>query len=586
MPLALDRVHQGDCVELLKKVKPGTIDLVFADPPFNIGYKYDVYDDKREANEYLDWCKAWMKGVHRALKNDGTFWLAIGDEYAAELKLLAQNSVGFHTRTWVIWYYTFGVNCKRGFSRSHTHLFHFVKDEDRFTFNADNPAVRVPSARTLVYADARANPAGRLPDNTWILRPHDAPSDAFSEEQDTWYFSRVAGTFKEREGFHGCQMPEQLLGRIIRTCSDPNQTVLDPFSGSGTTLAVAKKLGRRWIGFELSEEYVARINQRLGAAEEGNQLDGTDDSLAAPSTHEGKRRPQRIRLDAASASAVNASKPRKRGRPLAKNLIVDESQGEAFELALTQLVDSALGEWTPELPLIDAAKGKEFLERCEAQGAEVKAQTLLTRLWQEAHQLIAGQGKSLAMKLGPRISSWSLDQCLPTAEVAMSLTLRETECQVADLFCRPEVTAYFDRWLMSLAPDLSLTELRWATWCRILELRGRSPSAVASEPIDWQAFYRLTDEVDSRLTPGAFVLSDSLNQPLLAGSTLELEGHLERWRGNRAWSDLGVHGYYWFPCGDPKPLVSRIRGSLDCIWQINQVDLAPRTTKLPNQPTA
>ena len=74
-------------------------------------------------------------------------------------------------RSWVIWYYTFWVNCVRGFSRSHTHLFHFVKDPKKATFNADE--IRVPSARQLVYADSRANAKGRLPDDTWILRPQD-----------------------------------------------------------------------------------------------------------------------------------------------------------------------------------------------------------------------------------------------------------------------------------------------------------------------------------------------------------------------------------------------------------------------------
>src|SRR5690606_38957268 len=99
-------------------------------------------------------------------------------------------------------YYTFGVNCKYGFSRSHTHLFHFVKDPKKFTFNAADPEIRVPSARQLVYGDRRANPKGRLPDNTWILRPQDMP-DGFQQDGDTWYFPRVAGTFKERQGFHG-----------------------------------------------------------------------------------------------------------------------------------------------------------------------------------------------------------------------------------------------------------------------------------------------------------------------------------------------------------------------------------------------
>jgi site-specific DNA-methyltransferase (adenine-specific) len=284
VPLTANHVYAGDCIAGLERIEAGSIDLAFADPPFNIGYKYDVYHDERADDEYLKWSRRWMEGVDRALKPNGTFWLAIGDEYAAELKLLAQRELGLTCRSWVIWYYTFGVNCVRGFSRSHTHLFQFVKDAKDFTFNADDPAVRVKSARELVYADRRANPKGRLPDNTWILRPQDAP-DSFRADEDTWYFARVAGTFKEREGFHGCQMPEQLLGRIIRCCSNPGEIVLDPFGGSGTTLVVAKKLGRRWLGFELSDDYAARVKARLKQTRDGDPLDGAADPLSsAPAT--------------------------------------------------------------------------------------------------------------------------------------------------------------------------------------------------------------------------------------------------------------------------------------------------------------
>lgn len=176
-------------------------------------------------------------------------------------------------RSWVIWYYTFGVNCKRKFTRSHAHLFYFVKDPKNFTFN--ETAIRVPSARQLVYADKRANPQGRLPDDTWILRPQDVPG-GFTPDQDTWYVSRVCGTFKERAGWHGCQMPERLLGRIIEACSSPGETVLDPFGGSGTTLVVAKKLERRFLGFELSPEYCRQIEERLDAAAPGAALVGGD----------------------------------------------------------------------------------------------------------------------------------------------------------------------------------------------------------------------------------------------------------------------------------------------------------------------
>ncbi len=219
------------------------------------------------------------------VKPTGTFWLAIGDEYAAELKMIAQDELGLTCRSWVIWYYTFGVNCVRGFSRSHTHLFHFVKNSEHFTFNSENPLIRVLSARQMVYADNRANPKGRLPDNTWILRPQDAPPSSFAPMHDTWYFARVAGTFKEREGFHGCQMPEQLLGRIIRVSSNPGELVLDPFVGSGTTLATAKKLGRQWLGFELSHDYVKRATERVETTVVGDPLDGPDDPWHSASLH-------------------------------------------------------------------------------------------------------------------------------------------------------------------------------------------------------------------------------------------------------------------------------------------------------------
>jgi site-specific DNA-methyltransferase (adenine-specific) len=286
----LNRLYHGDCIEGLERLAAGCVDLAFADPPFNIGYKYDVYDDRQAAEDYLTWSAGWGKAVARALKPDGTFWLAIGDDFAAELKLMFQRELGFSCRSWVIWYYTFGVNCTRKFSRSHTHLFHFVKNPKQFTFNSE--AIRVPSARQLVYADGRANEDGRLPDDTWILRPQDLP-EGFEADEDTWYFPRVCGTFKERAGFHGCQMPEQLLGRIIKVSSNPGDVVLDPFGGSGTTLVVAKKLGRRWLGFEMSASYTSLVQARLDAAREGQPLEGAEEPrVSAPPTVAGKRRPK------------------------------------------------------------------------------------------------------------------------------------------------------------------------------------------------------------------------------------------------------------------------------------------------------
>ncbi len=300
----LGKIHHGDCIEGLKHLPDQVVDLAFADPPFNIGYKYDTYVDRRESEHYLDWCREWMSQVNRVLKPDGTFWLAIGDEYAAELKIEAQK-LGFITRSWVVWYYTFGVHCKTKFARSHAHLFYFIKDREHYTFNRE--AISIPSARQLVYKDSRSNPEGRVPDDTWILRPQDCPG-GFNAEEDTWYFPRIAGTFKERAGFHGCQMPEQLLGRIIRACSKPNEIVLDPFSGSSTTVVVAKKLDRRFLSFELSEDYAKRGMERLAAVSVGDRLEGAEEpKVSVPSTAEAQ---------ALQHKRAARKKPTKATRPL------------------------------------------------------------------------------------------------------------------------------------------------------------------------------------------------------------------------------------------------------------------------------
>src|SRR5262249_39412581 len=117
-PFELDRLYDGDCLELFPRLEDGSVDLIFADPPFNIGYDYDIYDDCRDAQAYLDWTLAWGREVVRVLKPGGTFWLAIGDEFAAELKVLFHRELGLSLRSWVVWYYTFGVHCTKKFTRS------------------------------------------------------------------------------------------------------------------------------------------------------------------------------------------------------------------------------------------------------------------------------------------------------------------------------------------------------------------------------------------------------------------------------------------------------------------------------------
>jgi site-specific DNA-methyltransferase (adenine-specific) len=260
----MNQILQGDCLRHLKRLPAGCVDLAFADPPFNIGYEYDVYDDRRSRERYLAWTTRWLKAVKRVLKPTGSFYVAIGDEYAAELKVRL-DELGLVMRNWIIWHYTFGVHCTRKFNRSHAHIFYYVADPKSFTFNGD--AVRVPSARQTTYADRRANPTGKMPDDTWVLRPQEE-ARCFGAASDTWYLPRVCGTFKERTG-HPCQMPEAVLERIVRVSSNPGDLVLDPFAGSGTTLATACRLGRRYVGIELSKEYAEGVRRRLAALQAG-----------------------------------------------------------------------------------------------------------------------------------------------------------------------------------------------------------------------------------------------------------------------------------------------------------------------------
>src|SRR3712207_327473 len=132
-----NQIIQGDSIKILNDGPQGWVDLVFADPPFNIGYLYHGYDDHRSDEEYLAFSKDWMSAVHRALKPNGSFYLAIGDEFAADLAVIARRQVGFTLRNWIIWHYTFGQQPKNKFARSHTHILYFVKDAKQFTFNPD-----------------------------------------------------------------------------------------------------------------------------------------------------------------------------------------------------------------------------------------------------------------------------------------------------------------------------------------------------------------------------------------------------------------------------------------------------------------
>jgi DNA modification methylase len=507
--MELDNIYNRDCVAGMSRIADATVDLAFADPPFNIGYKYDVYEDRLAADKYLAWTKQWGAELVRVLKPSGTLWLAIGDDFAAELKLLFQRDLRLVCRSWVIWYYTFGVNCKYKFSRSHTHLFHFLKNPKDYTFNVES--IRVPSARQLVYSDSRAHSKGRLPDDTWILRPQDAVG-SFTPEESVWYFPRVCGTFKERTGWHGCQMPEQLLGRIIKASSNVGETVLDPFGGSGTTLVVAKKLGRRFIGFELSKSYAQQIEMRLKAAKSGQPLSGAEEpKVKAPSANSRGERSKLIR------KAVVA--------PLAKRTsVADVNRGiaEAFFAAREGYpVDRVIAD--PDL-------NEQFVVMCNRLGLPGKALDWNQRLMNLRK---AGHFKGLPRSLRTTfpLEDKKFYQYKFACEIAIQRFERDDKLTLDHVLCDPKMARDFDQYVLSMLPDKPTSlMIRWFA----LRIRKAAHSiSQASAKLD--DVIQISQDVQNPFamnrsivpcSPGLYWLSDG-NNHLYVGETDNLQERVD-----------------------------------------------------------
>ncbi len=526
-------IKKGDCIKGMNALPEGSVDLVFADPPFNIGFEYDKYDDSKGYQEYLEWSDEWIGAVYRVLKEDGTFWLAIGDEYAAELKV-ASRKIGFHCRSWVVWYYTFGVNCSKKFTRSHAHLFYFTKAPDKFTFRDDDLENRIPSARQLVYKDKRANPKGRLPDDTWLIQPADAvgtltddsllngnvpsPSDdgstwtlrpqeldqCFQPKEDTWHFPRVAGTFKERAGFHGCQMPEQLLGRIIRTCSSEGELVLDPFSGSATTLAVAKKLGRQFLGFDISPDYIKHGRSRLKSIRCGDPLNGSPEPNMTNAT----------KMNKASVEAGDAPQV----------IATLEGVVEAFKFSHDG--------FSADRVIADPTLNDRFAERCEYLGL-VGDRYSWNKLLLHMRKKKGGFG--LPKTTVQTDLSWNeCDRYLFASEIALQELREQGAASLDDIFCNPKLASSFDQRAIELGgADVSAFHYRWAA----LHLRkhakvARSRAEVlakAQKSPQFTGEMSLADFIALEHTdgPGVYLLTATKSKALYVGGALNMSKRIQ-----------------------------------------------------------
>ena len=226
----------GDAVNVMKEIKGNTIDLIIADPPYNLGKDYGNDSDSKEFDEYIEFTINWTKEAKRILKSTGTIYIFMGFRFISYLyKILEkQNSLNFIN--WICWHYTQGIGKKKGFSPRHDDILMFSKSE-QFTFNLDD--VRIPQK----YYRARNNMRGANPG-------------------DVWEFSHIHYCQENRQE-HPTQKPEGLMERMILASSNVNDLVLDPFAGSGTTLRVCQQLQRNSIGIELNENFVKMINSRL-----------------------------------------------------------------------------------------------------------------------------------------------------------------------------------------------------------------------------------------------------------------------------------------------------------------------------------
>jgi len=226
--------------------------LIIADPPFNIGYKYDIYNDKRDYSEYMKWTYDWINECKRILHDDGNMLICMGDEYVSDIDVMCRKDIGLKRIEWMIWHYKFGQSGKldqrRKFTRSKTHILRLCKNDKPY-FNA--PAVAIPSDRLKKYSDNRADKRGKCPDDVFI-------------------YKRIAGTHNERVEGVKTQMPVALLEIWIKSMCKPNGIVFDPFPGSGASLVAAKKLGYDFMGVELSNHYTDIINKRLTLVSRNN----------------------------------------------------------------------------------------------------------------------------------------------------------------------------------------------------------------------------------------------------------------------------------------------------------------------------
>jgi site-specific DNA-methyltransferase (adenine-specific) len=241
-----NKIICGDILKSLKEIPSGKIDLVFADPPFNLNKKYSASGDKKSTIEYLNWCYDWIDECIRILKPTGTLllhnipkWLVYFANHLNEQEMVFKH--------WIAWDAP-GTPLGKTLYPTHYGILYYTKSEKDYTFNN----LRIPHKRCRVCKEVQKDYGGKKVQ----MHPFGPIlSDVWSD------LHRIR--HKTRRDSHPNQLPEPLMERLVMMCSNKNDIVLDPLIGTGTTALAAKRLGRKYIGIDNSKDYVKVSKEKL-----------------------------------------------------------------------------------------------------------------------------------------------------------------------------------------------------------------------------------------------------------------------------------------------------------------------------------
>jgi len=261
------QLWRGDSIEWLKTLPSESIDMIFADPPYNI--KKTDWDNFESQEEYIKFSMQWIEQAARIVKPTGTVFVCGFSEILADLKHPAAKY--FKSCRWIVWHYKNKANLGKDWGRSHESILHFRKTKN-FTFNIDS--IRIPyNEHTLKYpnhpqAESSQYGNGKNGNHIWEPNPFGAkPKDVLEIPQDIIEVPTTCNGMHEKTP-HPTQKPEELLRKLILASSNAGDVILDPFCGSGTTPVCAEQLRRKWMACDMSPEYLGWAADRIETVEE------------------------------------------------------------------------------------------------------------------------------------------------------------------------------------------------------------------------------------------------------------------------------------------------------------------------------